>query len=110
MIKYPLTSERDRIGFIHKRDLNGTFKLNENLLPYADVMVIFPERSNLTDDPGGTNATLCTVEAGTVGKLIYFRSDYACVELEPGTATDEGVRIEKKIRGYIQYQRIKTVQ
>ena len=102
LILYELNNGKHRIGYVRRDDISGGYDLTQTPIPRCDVQVKFVQDAVLTDDPGASNAKLCTIRNGARATLLFFRGEYACVDLEK---SDVG-----KVRGFVPYYAIEIAE
>lgn len=102
VIRYTLNNGNRRIGYIRRKDIAGGYSLPETPVPRCDVPVVFTRDATLTDDPGASNAKLCSIRRGTRGTLVFFRDEFAFVDFDNSEVG--------RVRGFVPYDVIELAE
>ena len=80
LIQYDLSASRNRFGYIPQSALPGGAGVSPLSLAYTDAEIL--AKTILTDDPLGSQASLCPLDAGDAVKWLAAMGEWAYVEAD----------------------------
>lgn len=88
-----------RRGFIDGGSMKVAVQANEEQISLVNCTVTITQKTEITDEPRQGRKALCTLSAGTMGNLLFFDGNDACIEVKGSPAGT--------IQGYVPISCIK---
>lgn len=102
LVEYSVSKNAYRRGFVSGRDIQGSHRVNETPLPWLEYPATVNSSVQLTDDPGMSQRSLCTLSQGTRVTVLFYDGSWAYIEV-----TNSPVGL---VQGYVPLQTVTLVE